>query len=228
MFKYMSVEVCPLFAKTLKVRFTQAFGLDDPLELRPFMDFEGTAAEAREVVEPRLAEMCGTVDAALATMEKQQAKDPNFPLRVPIRQLRKMAADNPVLGQQFMAAIQEHRSEVLDNKRMAVHWEAQWEKFRQALGEPLGIFCLTEDPAHPVMWSHYASQHYMALSWNLMRIIRGLIRGELLLTISGILCGSATSRTHIPAHGGKLTQRTCCTQRVLSGLTSSSGESFDR
>jgi hypothetical protein len=160
MFKYMSTKVAPLFAKTLKVRFTQPFGLDDPFELRPFMDFEGTAAEARKVVEPRLAGMYGTVDAALATMEKYQAKDPNFPLRVPIHQLRKMTADNQVLGQQIMAAIQEHKTEVLDNKRMAVHWEARWEKFRQALGEPLGILCLTEDPAHPVMWSHNASEHY--------------------------------------------------------------------
>lgn len=59
-----------------------------------------------------------------------------------------------------MAMMQKHKSEVLDSKRMAVQWEAQWEKFRQALGQALGIFSLTEDPTHPLMWSHYASQHY--------------------------------------------------------------------
>ena len=31
MFKYMSAEVAPMFAKTLKVRFTQPFELNDPL-----------------------------------------------------------------------------------------------------------------------------------------------------------------------------------------------------
>jgi hypothetical protein len=43
---------------------------------------------------------------------------------------------------------------------MAVLWEAHWEKLRQALGQALGILSLTEDPAHTLMWSHYASRHF--------------------------------------------------------------------
>jgi hypothetical protein len=39
----MSAEVAPMFAKTLKVRFTQPFELNDPFEFRPMLDFEGTA-----------------------------------------------------------------------------------------------------------------------------------------------------------------------------------------
>jgi hypothetical protein len=41
----MSVEVAPLFAKTLKVRFTQPFELNDPFEFRPLIDFDGTATQ---------------------------------------------------------------------------------------------------------------------------------------------------------------------------------------
>jgi hypothetical protein len=37
MFKYMSAEVAPLFAKTMKVRFTQPSDLNDPFEFRPLM-----------------------------------------------------------------------------------------------------------------------------------------------------------------------------------------------
>lgn len=161
MFKYMSEKVAALFAKTLKVRFTQPFDLNDPFEFRPFMDFEGTAENVRDVVEAKLSETYGTADDALDMMTKLQSTDPNYPkLVVPIEVFRKMLADNPALKQQFMAAMQEHKSEVLDNKRMAVHWEARWEKFREALGQALGIFSLTEDPTQPLMWSHYASQHY--------------------------------------------------------------------
>jgi uncharacterized protein Usg len=161
MFKYMSEKVAPLFAKTLKVRFTQPFDLNDPFEFRPFMDFEGTADAVRDVVETKLGEMFGTADDALDLMAKLQATDANYPkMVVPIEVFRKLVAGNPVLKQQFMAEMEKHKAEVLDSKRMAVWWEAQWEKFRQSLGEALGIFSLTEDPTHPLMWSHYASQHY--------------------------------------------------------------------
>jgi hypothetical protein len=70
MFKYMSENVAPLFVKTLKVRFTQPFSLNDPFEFRPFMDFEGTAESVRGVVEAKLSEMFGTVDGALDVMAK--------------------------------------------------------------------------------------------------------------------------------------------------------------
>ncbi len=71
-----------------------------------------------------------------------------------------MLANNPALKQQFIAEMEEFKAEALDNKKMAVQWEAQWEKFRQALGRALGIFSLTEDPANVLMWSHYASQSF--------------------------------------------------------------------
>jgi len=160
MFKYMSAEVAPLFAKTLRVRFTQPFELNDPFELRPMLDFIGTADDVRDVVEARINETYGTVDDALDMMEKQLSTDPNFPkLAIPLQVFRKMIADNPAMQQKFMADMQQHIAEMLDNMRMAALWEAQWEKFREALGQALGIFCLTEDPVHMVMWSHYASQH---------------------------------------------------------------------
>src|SRR5271157_1622555 len=161
MFKYMSAEVAPLFAKALKVRFTQPFDLNDPFELRPMLDFEGTAADVRDVVEARVTEIFGTIDGALGMMEKLQATDPNYPkLLVPIPVFRKMIAANPALEQQFMAEVQRHKAEALDNTKMAVLWEAHWEKFRQALGQMLGILSLTEDPTNKLMWSHYASQHF--------------------------------------------------------------------
>jgi hypothetical protein len=161
MYKYMSAEVAPLFARTLKVRFTQPFDLNDPFEFRPMLDFTGTAADVRDEVDARITEMFGTVDGALAMMEKQMAGDPNFPkMIVPIPVFRKMVADNPALGQQFMAEVQRHKHELLDNARMAAQWEVHWEKFRKALGQALGIFSLTEEPAHTLMWSHYASEHF--------------------------------------------------------------------
>jgi len=161
MFKYMSAEVAPLFVRTLKVRFTQPSDLNDPFEFRPLIDFKGTAEELRDVVDARITAMFGTVDGALAMMEKQQASDPNYPkMVVPIQVFRGMVAGNPALGQQFMAEMRRHKAEVLDSITKAVVWEIQWEKFQQTLGQLLGIFSLTEDPAHTLMWSHYASQHY--------------------------------------------------------------------
>jgi Protein of unknown function (DUF2971) len=161
MFKYMSAEVAPLFAKTLKVRFTQPFELNDPFEFRPMLDFEGTADDMREAVDTRLAEMLGSVDAAFDLLEKQLVTNPNFSkLAVPIHLLRGMITDNPALGRQFMTQLKQHKAEVLDSIKMAVPWEAAWEKFRQALGQAIGIFSLTEDPAYTLMWSHYASQHF--------------------------------------------------------------------
>jgi uncharacterized protein Usg len=160
-FKYMSEKVAPLFAKTLKVRFTQPFELNDPFEFRPFVDFEGTAESVRDVVEDKLTEMFGTADDALDFMAKLQATDPNYPkMVVPIEVFRKLIADNPTLKQQFMAEMEKFKAEALDNKKMALKWEARWEQFRRALGQSLGIFSLTEDPAQPLMWSHYAGQHY--------------------------------------------------------------------
>jgi len=82
MFKYMSDKVAQLFAKTLRVRFTQPFDLNDPFEFRPFMDFEGTADSVRDVVEARLGEVFGTADDALDFMTKLQATDPNYPKMV--------------------------------------------------------------------------------------------------------------------------------------------------
>jgi DUF2971 family protein len=159
LFKYMSEHTSPLFTDTLSVRFTQPFALNDPFEFRPFMDFEGTAEDARELVDAKLTETYGTVDAALDAMAKQQATDPNYPkLLVPIEMFRNLVSNNPDLRQQFMSEIKRHKAEVLDKKRMAVLWEAHWEKFRQALGQTLGIFCLTEDPTNVLMWAHYASQ----------------------------------------------------------------------
>jgi hypothetical protein len=160
MFKYVSTEIAPLFAETLKVRFTQPFELNDPFEFRPMLDFVGTADEVRDVVEATINEKYSTVEDALDMMEKQLAH-PNFPkLAVPLHVLRKLIADDPVFRQKFIAEMQQHKAEVLDNMRMAAIWEVQWEKFRQALGQALGIFSLTEDPAHTLMWSHYASQHF--------------------------------------------------------------------
>jgi hypothetical protein len=160
MYKYMSAEVAPLFARTLKVRFTQPSELNDPFEFRPLIDFKGTSEEFRGLIDARISEMFGTVDGALSRMEKQQASDPNFPtLVVPIRVFRTMIAANPSLGQQFMAEMQRHKTEVLDSITKAAVWEGQWEKFQQALGQLVGIFSLTEEPAHTLMWSHYASQH---------------------------------------------------------------------
>jgi hypothetical protein len=148
-----------VFAKTLKVRFTQPSGLNDPFEFRPLVDFEATAAGNRDEVHARLTESFGTVDGALA-MERQQATDPNYPkLIVPIHIFRKMLVANPGLERQFMAQMQRHMAEILDNARMAANWEVEWEKVQQALGQSFGIFSLTEDPIHMLMWSHYASQH---------------------------------------------------------------------
>jgi hypothetical protein len=105
--------------------------------------------------------MFGTVDGVLAVMEKQQATDPNYPtLAVPIQVFRKMIAADPALGERFMAEMRRHKAEVLGTITKAAVWEAQWEKFQHAFGQSLGIFSLTEDPAHMLMWSHYASQHY--------------------------------------------------------------------
>jgi len=157
----MSAKVAPLLARTVKVRFTQPSDLNDPFEFRPLIDFKGTAEEVREVVEAKVNEIFGTVDGVLAMMEKQAATDPNYPqLAVPIQVFRKMIVDNPALGKTFMAEMERHKAEVLDNMRMAAVWEAQWEKFQQVLGQALGIFSLSEDPAHTLMWSHYASYHF--------------------------------------------------------------------
>jgi hypothetical protein len=70
-----------------------------------------------------------------------------------------MIKDNPALGQQFLIEMERHKAELLDNMTKAVVWEAQWEQFQQTIGQLVGIFSLTEDPTHVLMWSHYASGH---------------------------------------------------------------------
>lgn len=160
LFKYMSAEVAPLFAGTLRVRFTQPSDLNDPFEFRPLIDFEGTAEEFRKVVDARISAMFGSVDGALTLMERQQAADPNYPAIIPIQVFRKMIADNPALGQQFMLELQRHKLDILGRNTKAAVWEAQWDKLHQTFGQSVGIFSLTEDSVHTLMWSHYASQHF--------------------------------------------------------------------
>ena len=160
-FKYMSAEVAPLFAKTLRVRFTQPSNLNDPFELRPLIDFRGTAEEFRGEIDNRISAIFGTVEGTLDYMEKQQATDPNYPkMLVPIHVFRNMVAINPALGERFMAEMQRHKAEVLNKVATAALWEIQWEKVYQVFGQVFGILSLTEDPRQTLMWSHYASQHY--------------------------------------------------------------------
>ncbi len=157
MFKYMSPEVAPLFAKTLRVRFTQPSDLNDPFELRPLIDFKGTAEEFRDALDTRMTEMLSTVDGVFNTMETI----PNYSkVSVPIQMFRKIVAANPALEREFMAKMQVHKAEALDEITKVTVWEILWEQIQHTLGQLLGIFCLTEDPAHPLMWSHYAGQHY--------------------------------------------------------------------
>jgi hypothetical protein len=161
MFKYMSVEAAALFAKTLSVRFTQPSDLNDPFELRPLIDFEGTAKELRAAIDARLNQDFGTIDSALRIMERQQALDANFPkLPLSIAAIRTMIECNPALGRQFLAEIVQHKSQIIDEMNKAALWETAWEKFHAVLGQVFGIFSVSEDPIHPLMWSHYASQHY--------------------------------------------------------------------
>jgi Protein of unknown function (DUF2971) len=163
LFKYMSTEVAPqFFAGDLKIRFTQPFELNDPFEFRPMLDFVGTVDDAHNLVEARINQVYGTVEDAFAMMEKQLASDPKLAnaLIAPLPVLRKVIVNNPDLRREFMAEMQRHKAEVLANTKMAPWFEAEWEKFRQALGQALGILSLTEDAANTTMWSHYASQHY--------------------------------------------------------------------
>jgi hypothetical protein len=143
------------------VRFTQPSGLNDPFEFRPLIDFAATAYEIRDIVSARLSEMFGTVDALLAYIEKLQASDPKFPvISVPIHVFRKMVVASPELGQKFMAEMEKHKAEVTNSLVTEIKWESLWENFQQSFGQSVGIFSLTEDPTHPLIWSHYASQHY--------------------------------------------------------------------
>ncbi|MBZ5668102.1 MAG: DUF2971 domain-containing protein [Acidobacteriia bacterium] len=156
-FKYMSTEVAPLFVKTLKVRFTQPSDLNDPFELRPLIDFKGTAEEFRDALDAKMTEMLSTVDGVFAAM----VTIPNYSkMSVPIQMFRNIIAANPALEQEFMAKMQVHKAEALEEITKVAVWEILWKKIQQSLGQLLGIFCLTEDAVHPLMWSHYAGQHY--------------------------------------------------------------------
>lgn len=160
LYKYMSEKVAPLFARTLKVRFTQPSDLNDPFEFRPMLDLKGTSEELRNVVDEKLTELFSTLDSALDIMEKVQATDPRSSGTVPIQIIRKMIADNPSLEQGVMAVLQQAKKEFLQTARMEILWQAQWDQVQHTLGQALGIFSLTEDPAHTLMWSHYASKHF--------------------------------------------------------------------
>jgi hypothetical protein len=161
LYKYMSAEVAPLFARTLKVRFTQPFELNDPFEFRPMLDFVGTAESVRSEIEARIDLLYGNADAALDMLEKQIASDPKFPrLVAPIHVLRKLIADTPILQEKFLEAMKKTKAELLDNTRMAVFWETAWEKVRESFGQAIGVLSLTEDSANILMWSHYASNHF--------------------------------------------------------------------
>src|SRR5258705_4847435 len=161
MYKYMSAEVAPKFTSTLRVRFTQPSALNDPFELRPLIDFEGTAKELHDVVDAKIKESFSTADQALAFMEQLEATDRKFPKNiVPIRLARTIIAANPELSQKIMSEMERHRSDVMAELMTAKRWEAAWDRIYESFGQSIGIFSLTEDPAHPVMWSHYAGQHF--------------------------------------------------------------------
>jgi hypothetical protein len=156
----MSADVAPVFSRTLRVRFTQPSDLNDPFEFRPLIDFEGSNVELRDEVDARITATFGTVDGALAMMEKQQATDPNYPkISVPLQVFRKMLADNPAMALKFTQEMRRHKTDILDSMVKPVLWEIQWEKVQKILGQTVGIFSLTEDPRHTLMWSHYATQH---------------------------------------------------------------------
>lgn len=108
-------------------------------------------------------------------MEKQQASDPNDPKLAPIHIIRELLGAIPVHERQFMAAMQRNKAESLDNARMVEDWELEWEKVQQELGQSFGIFSLTEDPTHMLMWSHYGA-NIAGLWWSLTKIMLGLIR----------------------------------------------------
>ena len=158
LFKYMSVEAAALFARTQRVRFTQPFELNDPFEFRPMLDFEGTADDFRDIIDAKINERFGTVDGVLAMIEEQMSTDPTFP-KFPIQIFRTVLEGNPAMRQQLMEEMKRHKAELIESIRIAGLLEGQWEKFRQAAGEAVGIFSLTEDPANTLMWSHYGSQH---------------------------------------------------------------------
>jgi len=161
MYKYISSEVAPLFSATLRVRFTQPGALNDPFEFRPLIDFESTANEIRDLVSAGLFKRFDTADDFLAYIEKLQATDPKYPATVvPIQVFRKMVAADPKLGQKVISELEKHRVEVMNSFDTKVKWETIWEDFRQSFGQSVGIFSLTEDPVNPLMWSHYASEHY--------------------------------------------------------------------
>ncbi len=159
LFKYMSAEIASRFVRTLTVRFTQPFDLNDPFEFRPMLDFEGSASDFREIIDAKVNEMFGTVDGIVSTIEKYMSTDPAFP-KFPIQIFRTALEGNPAMRQQLMEELKRHKAELIQSFRIAALLEVQWQKFRQAAGEALGIFSLTEDPANTLMWSHYGSQHY--------------------------------------------------------------------
>jgi hypothetical protein len=128
LFKYMSAEVARLFVGGLKIRFTQPSALNDPFEFRPLIDFAATANEFREEVESRINEMFGSVDAALTAIERMQQSDPNYPAVIPIQVFRAMIAANPSLGRQFMAQLEQHKSEILQRNTLPSIWEVQWQR----------------------------------------------------------------------------------------------------
>lgn len=158
LFKYMSVAVAILFTASLKIRFTQPFELNDPFELSPMLDFEGSAEAMRDVIDAKIDEAFGSVDGLLAIAEKYMATDPNFP-KLPIQVLRKLLEDNPAIGQKLVQEMRQHQSELLESFKLSALLEAGWEKFRAAAGQAVGILSLTEDPANTLMWSHYGGQH---------------------------------------------------------------------
>jgi hypothetical protein len=161
-YKYMSDEGALRFLKTLRVRFTQPDDQNDPFEFRPMVDFEGTAGYAEEKIDAHLTSEYGTAEDALRRMEVAQAADSDYPkLRVSIPELRKMISDDPALRQMVTECVRQVQAEIIKNSHPKIvdHMKAKWEEFRQVVGQALGIFCLTEDPAHSPMWAHYANKH---------------------------------------------------------------------
>ena len=135
MFKYMSADVAPLFAKSLRVRFTQPFDLNDPFELRPLIDFEATAEEYRDEADQRLTERFGTLDDLLAVAEKQMGSDQMF-----VQAFRNMNRENPAMGQSLMVELQQFKARLLKTLITNEVWENVWANFAQHLGKSIGIF----------------------------------------------------------------------------------------
>jgi hypothetical protein len=132
------------------IRFTQAFGLNDPFELRPYFT---------ELVPPEAVDDALSIEGVLNSGEVEriyEAQPPEFRSHTSLDAFR-LTLKEGLQSEEGQRIIAENRAETLTASQKLVP-EIQ-ERIVNTIATQLGMLSLSANGNHALMWAHYAASH---------------------------------------------------------------------